>query len=117
MDHFQPVAKIGDIPPGEARCVHVGTSTVALFHASDGYHAIDDTCPHAGVSLSEGCLAGHIVTCPAHGWTYDVRTGLPPVGNHAAIAAYPVRVAGDEVLVGLTPLPVPPPEPDPYDYV
>jgi len=45
-------------------------------------YAIDDTCNHAGESLARGELHGCEVSCPAHGYMFDVRTGALtlPVG-------------------------------------
>ena len=50
--------------------------------------------------LSEGKLAGARLTCPWHGWLYDVRTGqclLPTRG--AAVATYAVRIEGGDIWV------------------
>ena len=53
-----------------------------------------------GGPLSLGRLAGARLTCPWHGWLYDVRTGqclLPARG--AAVATYPVRIDGGDIWV------------------
>ena len=50
--------------------------------------------------LSAGLLVDGTVTCPWHGWTYDVRTGksiVPPIGLR--VPTYPVLVVGNEVFV------------------
>jgi len=48
-----------------------------VFVRADGKpYALFDRCAHRGMLLSEGsCLAEGTVTCPYHGWTYDVRDG------------------------------------------
>jgi phenylpropionate dioxygenase-like ring-hydroxylating dioxygenase large terminal subunit len=39
-------------------------------------HALYDRCAHRGMVLSAGrCLAEGTITCPYHGWTYDVANG------------------------------------------
>ena len=50
-------------------------STVAVAMLAGELHAFDDTCPHAGCSLSEGDLDGRNVICPCHQATFDVTTG------------------------------------------
>jgi nitrite reductase/ring-hydroxylating ferredoxin subunit len=39
-----------------------------------------------------------MVTCPRHGWTFNLRTGLSTTGE-GRIATHPVTVRGDDVLV------------------
>ncbi len=39
------------------------------------YYAVNDTCTHAGASLSEGSLDGTIITCGWHGAKFDCKTG------------------------------------------
>lgn len=53
----------------------VGGIEIGIFRADGGYLAIENACPHAGVPLSTGDVEGCIVTCPAHGFQYDLRTG------------------------------------------
>lgn len=48
---------------------------LAVFHLSGALYAVADHCPHAGATISEGDLAGTVLTCPRHGSQFDVRTG------------------------------------------
>jgi nitrite reductase/ring-hydroxylating ferredoxin subunit len=65
-----------------------------------GYHVTDDTCTHGFASLSEGTVEGHVVTCPWHGWTFDVRTGRPDHPGGHGVAAYEVEVRRSDIYVG-----------------
>ena len=38
--------------------------------------AIGNECPHQGGNLCDGWIDGDIVTCPLHGWEFDLRTGV-----------------------------------------
>lgn len=100
MGTFVKVARVGDLKPGQVKCVRIGRQRIALYNVGGKLYATDDTCSHAEASLSEGDLEGHVVTCPLHGARFDVRTGealcMPattPVDTH------PVRVQGDDVEV------------------
>jgi nitrite reductase/ring-hydroxylating ferredoxin subunit len=80
--------------------VEAGGQRIALFKLADGYHAIEDTCPHAGGPLSEGPLDGDVVTCPWHGSRFDVKTGAllaPPATR--GVKSFRVQVNGDDVEV------------------
>ena len=50
--------------------------------------------------MGEGELEGTIVTCPWHGWTYDITTGVSPDDSDCAVERYDVKVEGDDVMVG-----------------
>ena len=40
-----------------------------------GFRAVDGACPHEGGPLADGLVADRCVTCPLHGWRFDLRTG------------------------------------------
>ena len=92
---------------GHARLEAPGCS--ALVTLVDGeVHAVDDACRHRGTALSGGLLRDGIVTCPAHLWQYDVRTGDRHDSPGAGLTTYAVRVVSDEVEVTFPdPVPVP----------
>ena len=46
-------------------------------HRDGDVHALDDTCTHADVSLSEGEVDGCTLECWLHGSQFDLRTGEP----------------------------------------
>jgi nitrite reductase (NADH) small subunit/3-phenylpropionate/trans-cinnamate dioxygenase ferredoxin subunit len=112
MAEFRTVCKVGDIPAGEGKTVVVGEKLVALFRDRDGFHAIDDLCPHMGASLGAGCLENGVVTCPWHAWRFRVADGTWADNPRVKIPCYPVRVVGDEVQVQP---PDPRPRPTPGD--
>lgn len=101
MATFVRVATVGEIPPGTGRTVEVEGRRIAVFNVDGTFHAIDDACGHKGGPLGEGELDGCVVTCPWHGWTYDVTTGVSPDDPDAVVARYDVKVEGDDLLVAL----------------
>ena len=48
---------------------------MAVYNADGALYATQGACTHRGGPLSEGDLAGHVVTCPLHGSQFDVTTG------------------------------------------
>jgi nitrite reductase/ring-hydroxylating ferredoxin subunit len=89
-----------DVPPGGCKLAEVSGTRVVLARVGDRVYACADACSHRAGPLSLGKLAGARLTCPWHGWLYDVRTGqcLLPVRG-AAIATYAVRIDGDDIWV------------------
>jgi nitrite reductase/ring-hydroxylating ferredoxin subunit len=39
------------------------------------------------------------VTCPWHGWQYDVTTGVSPVNPAAKVKKYGCKVEGSDIIV------------------
>lgn len=94
------VAQTSELPPGKGMAVEVEGQTIALFNVDGAYHAIADTCTHAGGPLSDGRLDGNVVTCPWHGAVFDVTTGEalgPPADDN--VHHYQVQVEGDDIHV------------------
>ncbi len=102
MGQLIKVAEANDVPPGTAKAVVAEGRRIALFNSGGGCFAIDDSCTHRGGPLSEGEVAGTVVTCPLHGATFDITTGNvvgPPASE--AVISYPVHVDGNDIKVEL----------------
>jgi len=101
MPNFVRVAAKSEIPAGQGKTVEAGGKQIAVFNCGGAFYAIDNTCKHQGGPLGEGELDGTVVTCPWHGWTYDIITGISPDDAECAVERYEVKVDGDDVLVGV----------------
>lgn len=90
-----------EIPPGRGWPIQAGADRIAVFETSGGVRAVANICSHIGNPIDDGPVSGEIVTCPWHGWQYDLRTGhhLTVFGRRPGLRTYPVRVEGDEVWV------------------
>ncbi len=101
MSDFVRVAGTGDLKPGENKVVGVNGTDVALFNVEGQFFAINNTCRHQGGPLGEGFLEGDVVTCPWHGWKFNVKTGVSPVVPTAKVQSYKVKVEGNDIMVAL----------------
>ena len=95
------VGTTSDVPSGKMVMVSVDGKDILVTNVDGDYHAMDDTCTHAGASLSEGSLDGSTVTCPWHGSTWDCKTGkLVAFGAQLKdLSSYKVTVESDEIFV------------------
>ena len=64
-----------DVAEGSTFAATIDEQPVCIVRVDDGLFAFDDVCPHRGAALSEGKLAGTTLTCAAHTWEFDVRSG------------------------------------------
>lgn len=102
MADFVKAANSSELEPGKGLLVDVKGKQIALFNVEGQFFALDNTCTHRGGPLAQGSLSGHQVTCPWHGATFDVRTGVvvgPPARE--GVTRYNVRVTGTDVEVEL----------------
>jgi 3-phenylpropionate/trans-cinnamate dioxygenase ferredoxin component len=93
------VAEASEIPPGQGKVIEAEGRTLAVFNCDGAFYAIENTCLHRGGPLGEGDLDGTIVTCPWHGWQWDVRTGANAANPTVKVGAFPVQVEGDSIYV------------------
>lgn len=95
------VGKASDIPPGSMVKMSVNGLDVMVANIDGEYCATDDTCTHAGASLSEGTLDGCSVTCGWHGAQFDCKTGK--LSKFPAkirdLTSYAVKVESGDVFV------------------
>ncbi len=99
------VGAVADFPVDEATKVDVGGCLVAVVRIGDDFYALDDTCSHADVSLSEGMVEADDLTleCWRHGAQFRLTDGeavtLPAT---RPVPVYDIRVDGDDVVVAIT---------------
>ncbi len=101
---YVAVATVDELPNGARKLIEVDGRPLAVFNIAGAYYCIADVCSHDDGPVAEGDLYGFEIECPRHGARFDVRTGkvltFPAIVD---IPAYPVRVEGEEVLIGLPP--------------
>ena len=96
---FVRAAKTAEVPPGTIRECQVEGKAVALANVGGQFHAISNTCLHRGGPLGDGPLEGSVVTCPWHGWQYDVTTGKLVMNQAIGVKTYTIEVRGDDLWV------------------
>lgn len=95
------VAATSDLPPGTAMELTVQGRVIALYNVEGRFYAIDGICPHAGGPLGEGRLSGNVVTCPWHGWQFDVSSGQHCLNPGLQQTTFAVMVEGDDICIAL----------------
>ena len=95
------VARKDEIAPGSIREFQVDGLTLAIANVGDKFYAINNTCLHRGGPLGQGELHGVAVTCPWHGWQYDVTTGKLTMNPAVGVKCYPLEVKGEDIWVDL----------------
>ncbi|MDQ3398495.1 MAG: Rieske (2Fe-2S) protein [Deinococcota bacterium] len=116
-----PVASINDIPPGERKLVEVKGKSIGVFNVNGAFVAMLNYCPHEGAPVCLGRVSGttlpsppgeyrwgregEILTCPWHGWEFDLLTGACLTDKRrlkkypVSVETYPVTVEEGRVFV------------------
>ncbi len=106
---WSPVCSIADILPNTGICALVHQRHVAVFHVkghSPSLFAIDNFDPNTKASVLSRGLVGNlgeriVVASPIHKHHFDLKSGECLEAPENSVAAYPVRVENDTILVAV----------------
>lgn len=117
--------RVGDalgLSDGERWIVETGGVTIGVFHVGDSWVAYENVCPHSGGPVCEGFVrpsikavldnGGRLVTettddaqprlsCPWHGWDFDLRSGVAIGDPRRRLRAVAVEVEDGDVYIVL----------------
>jgi len=96
---FVKVARISEIPEKRSKLICIEDVQIALWHVGGRFYAVNNICPHQHIpALHMGTVDGIRLTCPMHGWTYCLDTGVAETGN-GRVKTYRVKLEGQDILV------------------
>ena len=95
------VCKTTELMPGQMKKVSIDENEILVTNIDGSYFAIDDTCTHAGATLSEGKLEDSTITCDWHGAKFDCKNGklIKFPGEINDLISYKVIVESDDVFI------------------
>ena len=105
-DNWIDVAGVDEFSNTQAKEVLVGEYVIAVFRDGDSFYALDGLCAHQGGPVAKGELsqtdAGKTcVTCPWHGWQYELATGIQTVNRQPLQRTFRVRERSGRIEVQL----------------
>lgn len=95
------VGSLADLRAGKPLKASVGGQKLAAFLVHGAVVVTNGRCPHAAGPLHEGEIEDTILTCPWHGWQWDLRDGSCPEDPGMKLAIHPSHVDGDDIMVRL----------------
>ena len=99
------LGKVDDFARGKWRGFRLLARPVGVFRGKDdSFRAMEMGCKHQNADLLEGHMRDNVVTCPWHGWKYDLGTGECLWGSKVCLRPHAVEVRGSEVFVSLRPV-------------
>ncbi len=101
------VGGLSDFESETAVEVIAGKEVIAVFFDGGKLHALDGLCAHQGGPIAKGKIevtdqGKSCVTCPWHGWQYELETGIQTVNRQPLQRTFPTRVVEGRVQVGIS---------------
>ncbi|MBI5923906.1 MAG: nitrite reductase small subunit NirD [Betaproteobacteria bacterium] len=98
MVTWKQICQLDDIPRLGTRVVRSVAGNVAVFrNGEDQVFALHDKCPHRGGPLSQGIVAGSVVTCPLHSWKIGLENGEAMAPDKGCAHRFSVKIEGSSV--------------------
>jgi Fe-S cluster biogenesis protein NfuA/nitrite reductase/ring-hydroxylating ferredoxin subunit len=96
-----PAGTLQEIPEGGIRTIDAGGVDVILFRRGATVTCFEDSCSHLSLGIGTGAITDGVITCPHHGFRYDLATGECLTAPVVRLRAHDVRVTGNGVEVRL----------------
>ena len=101
MTNWVTVGPTDTFPPGEHVCTEAAGEHIVVFNHDGAFFVLANICPHAGLPLGEGDRTGKIITCPFHGYAYNIENGknIDWPDEEAPVRTYATRVEDGQLQI------------------
>lgn len=93
---------LADLPEGSVLSMTLGGEKVLLSRNGATVTCFQNACAHLGFPIHDGDVENGIITCPHHGFQYDLSSGECLTAPEVALQSHAVRVTGPRVEVRLS---------------
>ena len=100
-ENWTTVAASDEVTETSPKEVVLGEHILAIFRHQDRLYAIDGMCAHQGGPIAEGTVEHGCVTCPWHGWQYELETGIQTINRQPLQRTYDIREQDGDIQVKL----------------
>jgi nitrite reductase/ring-hydroxylating ferredoxin subunit len=94
-------AKLSEVPNFGKKLVEVNGQQILLINQKGTIYAVENECPHQGSPLQAGIIKEDYISCPRHGYRFQLDTGACNAMPEFALKVYPVTIQGEDVLVDI----------------
>ncbi len=89
--HWIDAAAAESLADGQAIEVLIEGTVVAIFRHQGQLFGLDGMCAHQGGPIAKGHVENGCVTCPWHGWQYELTSGIQTMNRQPLMQTYGVR--------------------------
>lgn len=99
---FIKVATVNDFKEKHIKSYSLLGKFIGVVRRENGeFFATEVGCKHQRADLTKGQVEGLIVTCPRHGWRYDLDSGKCLNHNSAELRKYPLKIKNGDIYIAL----------------
>jgi nitrite reductase/ring-hydroxylating ferredoxin subunit len=112
-EQFIKLAKLSEFASRRMKSFQILGKFVAIVKDHDGsFYATEIACKHNNADLTTGQFRGDVVTCPRHGWVYNIRTGECLNQPSTPLRRHALKIQGGDIYVSVAPIEHDEAEPD-----
>jgi nitrite reductase/ring-hydroxylating ferredoxin subunit len=93
--------KISEVPDFGKKVVTVSGREILLVNVKGKMYAFENECPHQGSPLGAAVVKDGYISCPRHGYRFNLNDGHCDGHPEFVLATFPVQLNGDTILVDL----------------
>jgi len=93
------VATSEAVAEGSAIEVLAKQQIIAIFRHRGQLYALDGMCAHQGGPIAQGKVGDGCVTCPWHGWQYELATGIQTINRQPLQQTFEVHESEGKIQV------------------
>ncbi len=93
------VARLEEVPNLGKKQITFNGQEVLLVNMKGTIYAVESECPHQGAPLSAAITKENYISCPRHGFRFDMKDGLCKEHPEYTLKTWPVRVENGEIII------------------
>ncbi len=98
---METVAKTSEVPNFGKKVVSVAGREILLVNIKGVVYAVENECPHQGSPMNAAVVKDGYISCPRHGYRFNLSDGHCDGHPDFVLATFPVQLDGDTILVDL----------------
>ena len=98
-NEWQDIISINDIKENEITVVKMNECIFFIFKENENILVFDNCCPHQSTLIPDTGLDGTVVTCPKHGWKFDLKSGECIERGNKGMKKYDTKIDNDRLYI------------------
>ncbi|HEU0265135.1 MAG TPA: Rieske (2Fe-2S) protein [Geobacterales bacterium] len=94
-------AKVAEVPNFGKKLVTINNRQILLINMKGTIFACENDCPHQGSPMQAGIIKDEYISCPRHGYRFNLKDGQCRDFPEYTLTTFPVTIQGEDIFVEL----------------